>query len=169
MTAPGKPATAPTATAPVAAPGDAGARDQEAREYAERLSRLEHRAEGRHQAAALEKLQRKAATPLPAANPAATGLTPGSDYGAYIQSRLKDALAATLVYQTKRPETAVHLYIDRRGTLTRYVIKKSSRDKLFDDSVIRTIERAKALFPPTPDNRDFDKLFLFSPEEVTNK
>jgi hypothetical protein len=61
----------------------------------------------------------------------------------------------------------VHLYIDKKGKLVRYVMERPSADKLFNDSVIRTIEKAKANFPPTPSGGSFDKLFVFSPQEVT--
>jgi hypothetical protein len=53
--------------------------------------------------------------------------------------------------------------------MIRYVVEKSSNDKLFNDSVIRTIEKAKADFTPTPAASGFDKLFVFSPKEVSNK
>lgn len=142
-------------------------RDQEAREFAERMSRLEYGSEARHQAAALASLQKKAADRKTAT--AQGGGEKGVDYGAYIQSRLQDALASTIVYRTKAPETFVHIYIDKNGKLIRYVVEKASNDKLFNDSVIRTIEKAKADFPPTPTAAGFDKLFVFSPKEVINK
>lgn len=142
-------------------------RNQEAREFAERMSRIEHGSEARHQAAALASLQKRAADKKNAT--AQGGGDKGVDYGAYIQSRLQDALASTIVYRTKAPETAVHIYIDKSGHMIRYVVEKSSNDKLFNDSVIRTIEKAKADFPPTPTAAGFDKLFVFSPKEVSNK
>lgn len=132
------------------------------------MSRLEHNAEARHQSAAVEALQKKASAtrqgPL-----AATGVNTGSDYAAYIQSRLKDALATTMVYRSKSPEAAVRIYIDKRGKLLRYIMEKPSSDKLFNDSVIRTIEKAKVAFPPTPGGTDFDKLYVFSPQEVSKR
>lgn len=143
--------------------------DQEARAFSERMSRLEHSVEGRHQAAALESLQRKAATRGKPGAPGGSGATAGYDYAAYIQSRLKDALASTMVYRSKQPEAFVQIYIDKRGKLLRYVMIKPSGDKLFNDSVIRTIEKAKADFPPTPTGTDFDKLYVFSPQEVSKK
>lgn len=139
---------------------------QEAREFNERLRRMEHSSEARHQAAALESLQKRAAANARVGGASGTGTTPGYDYAAYIQSRLKDALASTIVYRSKQPEAAVHLYIDRKGKLLRAVMLKPSTDKLFNDSVMRTIEKAKATFPPTPSGAEFDKLYVFSPEEV---
>jgi len=153
------PAAAPAATSPHAA-------DQEAREFAERMSRLEHGSEARHEAAALESLKKKAAEQKrPSGGGAAKGT--GADYGAYIQSRLKDALSSTMVYRSQKPEAAVHLYLDKKGKLVKYVMIRPSADKLFNDSVIRTIEKAKANFPPNPAGADFDKLFVFGPQEVS--
>lgn len=142
---------------------------QEARDFAERMGRIEHTSEARHQAAALESLKRKTAIAAQSAAMFGTGNSSGSDYGAYIQSRLKDALATTIVYRSRQPETAIHLYIDRRGKLLRTVIVAPSTDKLFNDSVIRAIEKAKVNFPPPPKGVDFDKLYLFSPQEVLGK
>lgn len=143
--------------------------DQEAREFRERLSRLEHSSDARHQAAALESLQKRSAANARPGLPSASGTTPGFDYAAYIQSRLKDSLATTMVYRSKQPEVFVHLYIDKKGKLLRYTIEKSSGDKLFNDSVMRTIEKAKGFFPPNPAGTDFDKLYAFSPQEVSKK
>jgi len=162
MTVPEKPAlklTPPAASAP-------GSADQEAREFAERMNRLEHSSEAKHQAAALESLQKRASEQRRPSGSGGTAKGIGSDYGAYIQSRLKDALGSTIVYRSQKPEAAVHLYIDKRGKLIRYVMLRPSPDKLFNDSVIRTIEKAKANFPPNPAGSDFDKLFVFSPQEV---
>lgn len=171
MTLPAKTA-APVKTAPSAKPAATAApsqdvQEQEAREFAQRMNRLEYNAEARHQAEALAALQKRMAGKKGAGPPTATGSDKGSDYGAYIQSRLKDALAVNLVYRSRAPEAAVHLYIDKKGKLVRYVMERPSADKLFNDSVIRTIEKAKANFPPTPTAVGFDKLYVFSPQEVT--
>ncbi len=174
------PATRPAMALPSKTPAQAlktqpppqtetGSADQEAREFRERLSRLEHRAEARHQSAALESLQRKVAASAKGGAPSAVGTTAGSDYGAYIQSRLRDALVTTIVYRSKQPEAAVRLYIDKRGKLVRYVMERPSTDKLFNDSVLRAIEKARPSFPPTPNGNDFEKLYIFSPQEVSNK
>lgn len=160
------PAAQPQKSSPSAPAPDS---NQEAREFNERLNRLEYNTEAKRQAAVLESLQKKAATKSRSGAPSGSGTTPGYDYGAYIQSRLKDALASTIVYRSKQPEAAVHLYIDRNGKLLRYVMVKPSPDKLFNDSVIRTIEKAKSGFPVTPNGADFDKLYLFSPQEVNKK
>lgn len=141
-------------------------REQDAREFTERMSRLEHGSEARHQADALAAMQKRAAEKKFAGGSPASGIDQGSDYGAYIQSRLKDALSSTIVYRSQKPEAAVHLYIDKTGKLIRYVMTRPSADKLFNNSVIRTIEKAKADFPPVPSGASFDKLYVFSPQEV---
>lgn len=141
--------------------------DQEAREFAERMNRLERNAEARHEAAAVESLRKRVSDAKKTPGSGGTAKGTGSDYGAYIQSRLKDALGSTIVYRSQKPEVAVHLYIDKRGKLIKYVMLRPSADKLFNDSVMRTIEKAKNTFPPNPSGNDFDKLFVFSPQEVS--
>ncbi len=162
MAIPGKPALKPIDSAV----SPASNADQEAREFAERMNRLEYSSEAKHQAKALEFLKKMAADPKKASGGAGVAKVTGADYGAYIQSRLKDALAGNIVYRSQKPEAAVHLYIDKRGKLIKAVMLSPSPDKLFNDSVMRTIEKAKANFPPNPAGRDFDKLFVFSPQEV---
>lgn len=160
MPIPGQRALTPTAP-------DATNADQEAREFAERMNRLEYNSEAKHQAKALEFLKKMAADPKRTSGGKGASIGPGADYGAYIQSRLKDALGSTIVYRSQNPEAAVHLYIDKSGKLIKYVMLQPSADKLFNDSVIRTIEKAKKNFPPNPAGTDFDKLFVFSPQEVS--
>jgi len=159
-----KSSQAPTTSEPT---GKTAGKD--ALDFLDRLSRLEHKSEARHQAAALESLKRKSAASSQTGAVAGTGGNSGSDYGTYIQSRLKDALATTIVYRTRQPETAVHLYIDRQGKLVRTVMITPSKDKLFNDSVIRAVEKEKVDFPPPPKGAGFDKLFVFSPQEVLGK
>jgi colicin import membrane protein len=156
--------SAPTRTSPPAAqPQDT--REQESREFAQRLNRLERNSEAQHQAEALAALQKKAADKKGQGGPATATGDKGVDYGAYIQSRLRDALATTMVYRSKAPEAAVRIYIDKNGRVIRAVMERPSADKLFNDSVMRTIEKAKVNFPPTPTGTGFDKLFVFSPLE----
>lgn len=167
MTVPEKPALKPALKQTPPAASSPGSADQEAREFAERMNRLEHSSEAKHQAAALEAFQKRAAEQKRPSGSGGTAKGIGSDYGAYIQSRLKDALGSTIVYRSQKPEAAVHIYIDKRGKLIKYVMLRPSPDKLFNDSVIRTIEKAKGSFPPNPAGSDFDKLFVFSPQEVS--
>lgn len=101
--------------------------------------------------------------------PKGTGHEAGSDYASYIRSRLADAFRSTIAYQSKRPETAIRLFIDKNGKLARIVIERSSKDRLFDDAVVRAVEKAKQTFPPPPNGKTFEKLFVFNPEEVTRQ
>lgn len=160
------PAKQPPAAAVTAAPPSAQSqREQEAREFSDRMSRLERGADARHQSDALASLQKRVAARKEGIS-TGSGVNPGADYGALVQSRLKDALGSTIVYRSKNPEAAVHIYIDRNGKLVKYVMVRPSADKLFNGSVIRTIEKAKADFPPVPAGTGFDKLYVFSPQEV---
>ncbi len=145
---------------------DQNRREQEAREFSEKMSRLERNADARHQSDALTAIQKKLADKKGAGSAPTNGINVGSDYGAYIQSRLKDALSTTIAFQSKQPEAAVHIFIDRTGKLSKYVMVRPSTDKLFNNSVIRAIERAKEDFPPVPSGKGFDKLYVFSPQEV---
>jgi len=163
MTVPVKPAFKQTPPVP-SPPSNA---DQEARDFAERMNRLERHSEAKHEAAALESLQKRVSDSKRASGGAPSAKGTGSDYGAYIQSRLKDALESTIVYRSQKPEAAVHLYLDKRGKIIKYVMLRPSADKLFNDSVMRTIEKAKKTFPPNPAGTDFDRLFVFSPQEVS--
>ncbi|NVO00887.1 MAG: TonB C-terminal domain-containing protein [Geobacteraceae bacterium] len=156
----------PASTAPTQEQLQREQREQDAKNFLERMGNLERGAEAKHQAAALAALQKKASQQTKGGPPAAAGTAPGSDYGAYIQSRLKDALAGNIVYRSQKPEAAVHLYIDKNGKLVRYVMTQPSTDKLFNSSVIKTIENAKNSFPPVPGGLPFDKLFVFGPQEV---
>ena len=160
------PAKQPSAARASSSPStDQNRREQEAREFSEKMSRLERVSDARHQADALASLQKKVAEGKGSASSTTSGINPGADYGAYIQSRLKDALNATIVYNSQKPEAAVHLYIDRTGKLIKYVMVRNSADKLFNNSVIRAIEKARADFPPVPSGKGFDKLYVFSPHE----
>jgi colicin import membrane protein len=161
---------APVKPAAQAAPGGkAPASGDEAAHLNDRLKRLEQNAEAKHEEAALDAIQRRVAAGGRAGMPAGTGTQAGSDYGSYLQSRLRDALAQTIAYQSRRPETAVRLFVDRNGKLVRTVMERSSRDPLFNDAVMRAIEKAKASFPPPPNGKEFEKLFVFSPEEVSKR
>jgi len=160
------PAKPPTQAAPT---GKAAAGGDEAAQLNERLKRLEQNAEARDAAAALDAIQRKVAAGGRSGMPAGTGTQAGSDYGSYIQSRLRDALVQTIAYQSRRPEAAVRLFVDRNGKLVRSVMERSSRDPLFNEAVMRAIEKAKASFPPPPNGKEFEKLFVFSPEEVSKR
>lgn len=156
----------PAVPAKVSPAPEKNQREQEAREFSEKMNRLERVVEARRQAEALAALQKRVAEKKGAGEAAASGTSSGADYGAYIQSRLKDALSTTIAFQSRKPEASVNISIDRNGKLIKYVMVRPSADILFNNAVIRAIEKAKADFPPVPSGKRFDKLYVFSPQEV---
>jgi len=144
-----------------------------AQEYEARIAALERAAEARHQEASLAEIQKRIATRdkgnVPAGMPGGTGSQAGSDYAAYIQSRLRDSFAVTIAWQTRKPLLAVRLFIDAKGTLTSYKIEKSTGDVVFEDAVYRAVQLAKKNFPPPPGGKEFSYGFVFKPEGVDKK
>jgi colicin import membrane protein len=137
------------------------------KEFRERLARLENKVEGQHATAAIEALRRKAAAGSGRAGmPTGTGTEAGSDYGSYIQSRLKDAFALTIASSSRNPMVVARLTIDRHGKVIGLRIERSSGDKVFEESVERAVDRASANFPPPPGSKEFQQGFIFKPEGV---
>ena len=148
-------------------------RQETSHEYEARLAALERTAESRRQDAALAEIQNRIAArtggKAPAGMPGGTGNQAGSDYSAYLQSRLKDSFAVTIAWQTKKPLVVVRLTVDTKGVLTSYKIEKSTGDALFEDAVYRAVQLAKKNFPPPPGGKDFSYGFVFKPEGVDKK
>lgn len=184
MTYPTKPApkakTAPTPKPAPAKPPPTGKKPadavmsrEEAQAFDERMAQLEQRAEEKRQADVLERLRkggvRKGATPgaaAPTGSPTGKGAESGSDYAAYIHSRLKDAFAGTIAYQTKSPQITVRLTIGTDGRLTRYRVERSSGDKLFEDAVDRAVHIAEKAFRKPPGGTVFEQGFVFRPQGI---
>lgn len=162
--------TAPVKAAKVPAKADSG---ETSREYEARLAALEQSAETRRQEAALAAIRNRVGTGkaggAPAGMPGGTGTQAGSDYAAYLQSRLKDSFALTIAWQAKKPLVAVRLTVDARGNLTSYKIEKSTGDVIFEDAVHRAVQLAKKNFPPPPGGKEFSYGFVFKPEGVDTK
>ncbi|MEI6207876.1 MAG: TonB C-terminal domain-containing protein [Desulfuromonadales bacterium] len=137
--------------------------------FAERMSRLEGKSEARQQEATLERLRRKVSIPGAgkAGMPGAAGKEVGSDYTAYIQSRLKDAFRDTISFTSKNPEVLVRLFIDVNGKLARRKQERSSGDRAFELSVQRAIDVASEKFTPPPDKKIFEGVFVFKPQGIT--
>lgn len=165
MTLPAKPPekapAGPTALPPKKQPDKA----ETAREFEERMARLEREDAARHQAAALAALK-KSGSKGTAGMPGAAGSEAGSDYASYIKSRLEDEFKATITFQTKNPEVLVKLIIGQNGRVIRQQIIKSSQDKLFEDSVFRTIIKAEKNFRPPPSGNQFEIEIRFSPQGI---
>lgn len=137
------------------------------REFRERLARLERKVGDRETDAAIEALRRKAAAGSGRAGmPGGTGTEAGSDYGSYIQSRLKDAFAITIASRSPNPVVVARLIIDRDGKVIGFRIERTTGDKVFEESVNRAVERASEHFPPPPGRREFQQGFIFKPEGV---
>jgi len=168
MTLPARPPEKGKAKAVVAKPVPRNTPQENTREFEERMSQLEKAAGARHEAAALDALKKRVAGSgsTPAGMPGATGKEAGSDYGSYIQSRLKDAFKTTIASQSRNPEVFVRLTIDRRGKVIASRIERSSGDRVFEDAVMRAIAKAEKSFPPPPSGAEFEQGFVFKPQGV---
>lgn len=162
---------APPAMKPARGPAAAGQPGQidSGREFEDRIRSMQRNQEERRQSDALDELRKRMAARDRAGVPGGAGAEAGSDYANYVQSRLKDALAATINYQTRNPEVVVRLTIGRNGKVAGYVVEKSSRDRLFEEAVAQAVSRAEKTFPPPPGNREFVHGFIFRPEGVGKK
>jgi colicin import membrane protein len=137
--------------------------------FQQRMANLESRAEERRQAAVLESLKARTAAAGRSGMPGGSGKEAGSDYTAYIQSRLKDAFKETISYQTKAPFVVLKLTIDPDGRVVRTRVEKSSGDRQFEIAVQLAVNRAEQRFPPTPDRKVFEGAFVFKPQGVAQK
>jgi colicin import membrane protein len=134
-------------------------------EFAERMAKLKQAEEAREAEAAIARMQQKVKNQGAgrAGMPGASGKEAGSDYLAYLQSRLRDAFLVTISMTSKAPEVTVRLFIDTDGKLSRKKIERSSGDRAFEISVFRAIEKASEKFPPPPNRKVFEGLFVFKP------
>lgn len=166
------PPSSETAAAPLPASSrtvPAVDRKKEAGEFEERLARLSRSADERRQEDALDALRRRlASTGSGPAKAGGKGSDPlgGSDYGSYVQSRLRDAFARTIASQSRHPEVVVKLTLDRNGRIIRQRFERSTGDRLFEDAVRRAIALAEKNFPPNPRGEEYENGFLFRPEGV---
>jgi len=159
------PMAAPTSSAP--APGTKGPRS-EAQTFQERMAKLATKAEEQRQSAALESLRQKVAGGRPGM-PGASGTQAGSDYTAYLHSRLKDAFRETISYQSKSPFAVVRLTIAGDGRILRTRIERSSGDKMFENAVQRAIALAEQRIVPPPGRTTYEGAFVFKPQGVTQR
>ncbi|ABL00917.1 cell envelope integrity protein TolA [Pelobacter propionicus] len=144
--------------------------DVDSDSFAKKMAKLEGRvASGQHESA-VESLRRKVASGGSGRSgmPGGKGQEAGSDYVAYIQSRLKDAFRETISYTSRAPEVVVRISLDSSGRLARKKIERSSGDLAFERSVIAAIDRASEKFPAPPDRRGFEGVFVFKPQGVSN-
>jgi colicin import membrane protein len=145
-------------------------RAESEKEFRDRFAHLEKKVAGQNTESAIDKLREKmAAGSGKTGMPGGTGTEAGSDYGSYIQSRLRDAFEKTISSSGRNPMAIVRLTIDRAGKVIGYRIERSSGDKVFEDSVARAVYLAEENFPPPPGRKEFQQGFIFKPEGVGKK
>jgi colicin import membrane protein len=132
------------------------------------MAKLASKAEEQRQAAALESLRRKLAG-TKTGMPNALGNQAGSDYTAYLHSRLKDAFRETISYQSAAPFAVVRLTIDADGRILRTRFERSNGDKLFESAVQRAITLAEQRIVPPPGRTSYEGTFVFKPQGVTQQ
>ena len=138
---------------------------ESAREFNDRLQKMEQQAEDKRLAAVLARLK-KGAGKGPVGMPGAKGTQKGSDYSAYIQSRLKDAFKNVIASQTSAPQVLVRITIGPDGRIANYQVERKSGDPVFDDAVSRAVTLAGRNFKPPPGGAPFERVFRFKPEGV---
>ena len=103
-----------------------------ARQFEERMAKIERDVDAKHVSAALDALKKKVAATGNGGQtgmPGAKGTEAGSDYASYIRSRLTDAFRTTISYvqnKTKNPEVMVRLTIDRTGKVVGLYFERST-------------------------------------------
>ena len=137
--------------------------------FQERLASLEGKVEAQRQAAAFEELRQRVAARGKVGMPRGTGTESGSDYTAYLHSRLKDAFRETISYQSKTPFVMIRLTIDGDGKIIRPRVEKSSGDRVFELSVTRAITLAEQSIVPPPNRAVYEGAFVFKPQGVTQQ
>lgn len=142
--------------------------EESAREFEERMTKLERAADARHEAAAMEALRKRAADrgKNQQGIPGGSGTESGSDYASYIRSRLVDAFRTTIAYQDKSPKVTLVLTIDRNGRIVRKRVENSSGDRIFEDAVERAVVKAEKTFRPPPGGGTFEYGFIFTTQGV---
>jgi len=158
----------PDARSKTATPSKANETKAEAEALAKRMAQLERKTEALAEAEALARLQKKVKSSGSGRSgmPGASGTQSGSDYTAYIQSRLKDAFRETISYTSKNPKMVVRIFIDTDGRIARRNTEQSSGDRAFEISVQRAIDMAGEKFPPPPNHKVFDGVFVFRPQGI---
>jgi colicin import membrane protein len=137
--------------------------------FQERMAKLEGKVDAQRQTAAFEELRKKVAARGKVGMPKGTGTEAGSDYTAYLHSRLKDAFRDTISYQTQSPYVMVRITIDGDGRIIRTRIEKSTGDKAFELSVARAITLAEQAIVPPPSRTVYEGAFVFKPQGVTQR
>jgi len=137
-------------------------------EFADRMAKMERAAEARQEEATLTRLREKVRSQGNGRSgmPGGVGKEAGSDYMAYVQSRLQDAFRKTINHSSPNPEMSVRLFIDTDGKLSRRKAERSSGDRAFEISVFRAIDAASEKFTPPPGRTVFEGVFVFKREGI---
>ena len=142
---------------------------EEDRRFSERMAKLARQAdEDKRQSDVLDRLRNKSGKTGSGkvGMPTGTGTEAGSDYPAYVQSRLKDAFAREVTaFRVKSPMVIVTVTIGPNAGFV-YNMDKSSGDPLFDDAVIRALTLAGSSMRPPPGGKLFRHEYHFRPEGV---
>lgn len=163
------PVTLPAASLPRPAAGKTPAAPGASADFEERLASLEGAVDSRRQAAAIAALRQKVTQQAKAGMPNGGGAEAGSDYLAYLHSRLKDSFRNTISYQTREPYVMVRLTIDGDGRIIRTRFERSSGDRVFELSVSRAIVQAERALVPPPGRAVFEGAFMFKPQGVSQQ
>ncbi len=143
---------------------------QSAREFEERMARLEREAGAKHTAEAIEALRKRGTGKGAVGMPGATGKEAGSDYASYIRSRLEDSFRQVDTFKpVPGKEAVVRLIIDRNGRIASLRYERRSNDQMFDIAVDRAIARAEKEFRPPPGGGQFEQVYSFKPQGVGKK
>lgn len=163
------PQTIPTKLKQQASPQPVEKKSYSAKDLDDRIKNLSQELEDRRQEERIKSIRDKlASTGKGPAQKGGVGTNPtgGSDYGAYIQSRLRDAFSRTIAYQSKSPEVIMRLTLDRNGRILRQRIERSTGDKMFEDAVKKAVVLAEPTFTANPRGEQFENGFIFRPEGV---
>jgi colicin import membrane protein len=136
---------------------------EDARQFEQRLAKIERMADDKRQSEVLAQLRKGGSK---TGMPGATGNEAGSDYSAYLQSRLRDAFSRELVASEMRSQMVLAtITVGPEGRIT-FQMEKSSGDPLFDDTVVRAVTLAGRTLRPPPGGAQFKHKFRFRPDGV---
>ncbi|GFO68804.1 energy transduction protein TonB [Geomonas limicola] len=138
---------------------------EEGKDFSERMKDLQRKAEERQLEAAVAGLKNRGGNRT-VGMPGAKGTQAGSDYGSYLQSRLRDAFRDVIAFQSGTPQTLVRIKIAPDGHISDYRVEKRSGDPVFDDAVSRAVTLAGRTLKPPPNGQSFERVFRFKPEGV---
>lgn len=160
------PQAKPKAKLPASAKAQSATPAAEEKALDERLAKLARQAEEKRQADVLARLRKGSGANKTVGMPGAKGTQAGSDYGAYLQSRLRDAFKEVINYKSGAPQTLVRITVGPDGRISNFRVEKKSGDQVFDEAVAQAVTLAGRNFKPPPGGVPFVQVFHFKPEGV---